>query len=134
MAKKLAAAYAAVTEAHKAHEDALNAAEAALTDHVEQMLTELAKRFPRRRFYASSGMGSLSIEVYPGPKPRYAHHPRQPYKWFWGGMWGPDNTWRFLWQDWEDLLDSFIKETGQTANDYVNFTRELDVRGTRYKD
>ena len=113
------------------YEDAQTAAEEALTRYFESHLAELAKRFPKRRFRASSGMGSLSIDITPGPRPMYDHHPAGEYDWVWGIMTGGDSYWSFLWQPWEDILDEFQKRSGL---EYVNFTRDITVCGALYKE
>lgn len=108
---------------------AQNAAEEALTCWFEEHFTELAKRYPKRRFEASSGMGSLSVDIAPGPNPFYSHHPNRPYSWIWNVTGGNDRRWQFLWQEWEDLLNTFAERTGL---EYVNFTRDVIVTGERY--
>lgn len=113
------------------YENAQSNAEEALTDWFESHFAELVKRFPRRRFLATSGMGSLSVDVFPGPTPFYSHHPNRPYQWIWNLTGGNDSHWAFLWQEWEDLLDEFAKRSGL---EYVNFTRDVDVRGPLYKE
>jgi hypothetical protein len=120
-----------VERRRKQVEDAQNAAEEALTCFFEAHLAELAKRYPKRRFQAWSGNGSLSVQVGPGPLPFYAHHARRDYHWAWGGMAGPDRHWAFLWQPWEGLLDTFAKRMGE---DYVNFTRDIDIKGELWEE
>lgn len=111
-------------------EHAQNHAEDELTDWFESHFRELVKRYPKRRFVASSGMGSLSVDVYPGRAPAYSHHPRRAYDWIWNISGGNDSFWAFLWQPWEDLLNTFAERSGL---EYVNFSREVDVRGPLYK-
>jgi hypothetical protein len=105
-------------------EAAQEAAEEALTVFFEQHLAELAKRFPKRRFHASSGNGSLSIDIAPGP------YKDREYSWIWGTMIGSDSYWGFIWKEWEELLDAFSERSGL---EYVNFNRDITVTGEAYK-
>jgi hypothetical protein len=114
------------------YDDALFAAEEALTVWMEQHFAELVKRIPKRRFQASSGMGSLSIEITPGPFHPLEHHREfQRYVWIWGTTVGSDRHWAFLWEPWEELLDEFAERTGQN---YVNFTRDIEVTGEKFQE
>lgn len=110
-------------------EGAQDVAEEALTQWFEDHLTELAKRYPKRCFRADSGMGSLSVGITGGRVPIYSHHERDEYVWIWGSAYKSDNYWSFLWQPWEDLLDEVSKRTGM---EYVNFTRDIVVKGALY--
>lgn len=107
-------------------------AEEALTRHIEKQLRELAKRLPRRKLTASSGMGSLSIEI--TGKTNWGapdHHPNHKWIWIWNateryqerGLFGD------LCREWEALLDEFSERTGL---EYVNFSETVEVRGALY--
>ncbi len=109
-----------------------HAAEEALTQHFEAMLTELAKRFPKRRFQANSGNGSIGVDITPGPWHPLEHHRHlQSYTWSWNSMYGDSHTWEFLWGEWEELLDGFAK---QADVEYINFTRDIDIKGKLYRE
>ena len=117
-------------DARERYEEAQHAAEEALTVWMEQHLSELAERFPKRRFQANSGNGSIGVDISPGPNPFYAHHPNRPYEWHWGGGYEQDKYWSFLWQRWETMFDQFAETTGL---EYINFTRDIDIKGKDYK-
>ena len=126
----VASAASRALDARERYEDAQEAAQEALTVWMERHLAELAERFPKRRFEANSGNGSIGVDITPGPHPDYPHHPRGTYSWSWNTMIGRDNYWAFLWQEWEDVFDEFSRVTGL---DYINFTRDIDIKGRDYK-
>lgn len=118
-------------KSRRAYEAAQVGAEEALTTYFERHFRHLAQRFPKRRFHAFSGNGCFCIQVYPGPGPLHSHHPRKPYTWAWGGMFGGEKYWSFLWQPWENMLTDFAK---RLELDYVNFTRDIDIKGRDYQE
>jgi hypothetical protein len=132
MSPEIDSALGKVERQRERYEGAQEAAEEALTQWFEAHLAKLALRFPKRCFRADSGMGSLSVGITPGPWPMYAHHPRGEYAWIWGAMIHSERQhWGFLWEKWEELLDTFAARTGL---EYVNFTRDIVVKGVLYQE
>jgi hypothetical protein len=127
-AREIEKALRAAERSRLIQQEAQEAAEEALTRYFEAHLAELARRFPKRRFHASSGMGSLSIDITPGPRNEFGE---LRYSWVWGVMINRDSYWSFLWQPWEELLDAFAKRAGL---EYVNFTRDIDIKGALWEE
>lgn len=109
-------------------EEAQGSAEETLTRFFEAHLAQLAERFPKRRFRANSGNGSIGVDITPSQRNSFGE---RSYSWTWGVMINRDNYWSFLWQEWEELLDAVALRTGL---EYVNFTRDIDVKGRLYKE
>lgn len=113
-------------------EDDQEAAQEALTELIEEQARQLAKRFPKRKITASSGMGQLSIEITGKTNPESPdHHPDRSWLWIWGvGNYSPHcKPFDELCQGWDALFDEVSERIGLV---YVNFTRTVEVAGPDY--
>ena len=129
MTPAIIAALDAADIKREAYEAAQMAAEEALTIHFEALMADLAKRFPKRRFRADSGMGSLSVGADSGGGERV----EREYVWIWNSYTSHQHNpvWTALAKGWEELLDAFAIRLN--AN-YVNFTRDIVAKGERYQE
>lgn len=129
MSPEIESALAKAERQRERYEGAQEAAEEALTQWFEAQFAELVKRYPKRRFRASSGMGSLSVDITPGTGTGSYNE----YAWIWGlDDNGSHNPVLDPWfRQWQKLLDTVSDRAGL---EYVNFTRDVIVAGPLYKE
>lgn len=129
---RLANAVTQVERAQRRLEQDQERAEEMLTQLIEEQARELVKRFPKRQIKATSGMGSLSIEISGNTNPESPdHHPDRPWLWIWGvGCYQPHcKPFKALCDEWDSLFDEVAERIGL---EYINFTRDVIVNGPNY--